>query len=222
MVFAHLPQKIVYLRHPQCLHNIDPQGAIEQGIENKYSPLTLVGEAQRDITAAYLREQFAPFDAVFSSTFTRTHTIPEAAGFQATPHSLLDERSMGIWHRLPKKEVEVLHPEIVGRLKKIGYYHFQPLEGESCIHVEARLCQFLQDESHFKGFKTMLISGHGTAGLCFRKVLLDGTVKDWHSWDRLRNASVTVYEKIDGEFVCTLYNHVPWEGLVEAEQGTEA
>lgn len=222
MTFSHLPSKIVVLRHPECLHNVAHQEALEQGIENRFSPLTAAGEAQRDITAQYLSETHGQFDAVFASTFIRTHTIPAQARFAMIASHLLDERNMGVWHTLPRRRVLEHYPGEEERLREIGYYHYKAPEGESCEEVEERILTFLQHEPHFKDIDSMLISGHGITGLCFRKILLGGTVKDWYSWQRLKNASVTVYEKGANGFECTLYNHIPWDGLVDTEQGVEA
>lgn len=221
----HLPDRIVYTRHPQCLHNIDNDAALRQGIQNRLSPLTPRGEQQRDITAAYLRETFRSFDAVFTSTYTRTHTIPIAMGVgqSAIPESLLDERSMGIWHAMPRSVVEAKYPAEVGKLAATNYYDFKALDGESCPDVEVRQEKFLSDQKRFLGCESILISGHGIAGLCLRKVLLGSTVDDWHSWQRLRNASVTVYERVNGTFRCTLENFVPWKGILpERDEGREA
>jgi hypothetical protein len=75
----------------------------------------------------------------------------------------------------------------------------------------------------------MLISSHGISGLCFRKVLLEASVADWHAWhqsreDRLGNASVTVYKRLpDGKYEIVFYNLLPWkEHLEEESEGAEA
>ena len=137
-MYEHLPKKIVYLRHPQCLHNIAYQEAMDQGIPNKQSPLTPLGEQQRDITAAYLKKEFGGFDAVFSSTFIRTHTIPAAAGWLPQMYSLLDERSNGVWHHMPRSAVLEKYPDEEIRSKTLGYYQYRAPEGESCPDVELR------------------------------------------------------------------------------------
>jgi broad specificity phosphatase PhoE len=222
MVFSHLPQKIVYVRHPQCLHNVAHEEAMEQGIANKYSPLTAAGEQQCDITAQYLREHLPWFDAVFTSTFTRTQTIPARAKFAMTTNSLLDERSMGVWHTHTKTAVLERYPDEEKRLKEVGYYHYKAPEGESCVDVEERILTFLQHKPRFKGLDTVLISGHGITGLCLRRILFGDSVEDWQSYERLKNASVTVYERKGDGFNIALYNHAPWEGLIEAKAGSEA
>ena len=91
-----MPRRIIYTRHPECLHNVDHEDALRKGIENRNSPLTVVGELQRDITAAYLRREFPVIDAVFCSTYARTRAIPLAAGFESMlrESAFLDERNM--------------------------------------------------------------------------------------------------------------------------------
>jgi broad specificity phosphatase PhoE len=201
--------------------------AMKQGVANRQSPLTSRGVKQRDITAEYLFKNFGSFDAVFASTYERTREIPRALGVTSQIHSHLDERSMGVWHIHPRDVLAEQIPEELERLLALGsqphdYYHYKAPEGESCPDVEQRLHQFLDDQKTFRGIDTLLISGHGIAGLCLRKALLGGTVEDWHSWDRLKNASVTVYERRDDAFECVLYNHVPWDGLIDDGEGKEA
>lgn len=221
----HLPKRIVYVRHPQCLHNVDNDAALTQGIENRLSPLTPRGKLQRDITAKYLLDTFGSFDALFASTMTRTHAIPAAMGLSSSmlTEPLLDERSMGIWHAMPRAVIEKKLPGEIGKLEVAGYYYFKALRGESCPEVEVRQREFLSDQKRFSGCESILISGHGISGLCFRKVLFESTVADWHSWERFKNASVTVYEKRGDTFICSLDNFVPWKGILqESSQGAEA
>lgn len=215
-MYEDLPDLIVYLRHPQCMHNVNSDKALRQGIENKHSPLTSLGEAQRDITSKFLCDEFGSFDAVFASEYVRTHTLPEASGFgdQMVIDPLLNERSMGIWHRLPSLDVRKLFPGEEKKLTTVGYYYYLPPEGESCVDVEQRQQSFLAKSHMFTGVDKLLVSGHGTAGRCFRKILLGSDLEDWHKWNRLDNASVTIYEKQGERFVCSMYNYVPWAGLL--------
>jgi broad specificity phosphatase PhoE len=105
-------KRIIYTRHPECLHNVDHEHALRSGVANRKSPLTTVGELQRDITAEYLRREFPSIDAVVCSTHTRTHAIPVAAGFESvlSENSLLDERNMGVWHTHLRADVLKMYP----------------------------------------------------------------------------------------------------------------
>lgn len=219
-MFEHAPEIIVYARHPECLHNVAHQHAVRKRIVNRASPLTPKGEKQRDSTAEYLRTRFPEVERVFASTYERTHAIPLAtwADMPLFIDPALDERNMGIWHVMPREEVLRAYPDAEDELKANGYYHYKPPYGESCEEVEARLRHFLQTSRAIRGVRTVFFSGHGINGLCLRRVLCGGSVDDWYRWQReehLKNASVTVFEKSSGGYRITLYNHLPWEGLVD-------
>lgn len=217
-----LPQRIVYLRHPQCLHNVALDEAIRSGIPNRESPLTLVGESQCHITADYLKRQFGSFDVTFASEYIRTHTIPSALKVPFIVTSMLNERNMGIWHLLERSKFKARHPKEECILNAVGYYHYAAPQGESCVTVVERTEEFVSYLARYEGAKNVLISGHGIAGLCLRQVLFGDNVETWYTYERLKNASVTVYERKHRGLICTLYNHVPWEGLIETGQGAEA
>lgn len=219
-MFKHLPPKIVYVRHPECLHNVNRLQAIEHSIPNRESPLTERGIRQCEYTAQYLKEQESAFDAVFCSEYARTHAIPRSAGFSYTVAPQLNERDMGVWHYMPEPMIESLYPGERERLNQIGYYAYSAPEGESCGDVDARLIAFLEESERFLGIERMLISGHGVSGLCLRRLLTGETLDMWHHWHddkehgRMRNASVSIFEKKPGErfYQCTLFGYCPWEG----------
>jgi len=220
---SFLPRVIVSLRHPQCLHNVESQTAIRNGIANRESPLTEVGKLQCGITAEYLTREFGAFDAVHCSEYRRTHTIPIAMRlgipFQVHPH--LNERDMGIWHSMLRSEIEQKHPDEWEKLRSRSthYYDLSPLEGESCANVELRLIEHLSNSVLYEGIDTVLFSGHGMSGLCLRKLLIGESADTWRRWydakERFANASVTIYERRGAFYECTLYNHVPWEGKID-------
>lgn len=214
------PKRLVYTRHPQCLHNVAHEAALKRGIENRKSPLTVLGEMQCTITAEYLRKTYGDFDAVFCSTYSRTRALPVAACVHAsmTESPLLDERSMGVWHTTLKAKVLEMYPAEEDRLNEIGYYEYEAPEGESCIGVENRLASFIESDLFRNAGEVVYISGHGISGLCLRRILTRATVADWHAWrngQNLRNASVTVYERTGDTYECTSYNHVPWLGKID-------
>jgi broad specificity phosphatase PhoE len=219
-MFAHLPDTIVAVRHPQCLHNVDYDGAIKT-IANRDSPLTALGEQQKVITAEYLREEFGHFDRVFSSGYLRTHAIPASAEYPFVVEELLNERDQGLMHKLGPKEFFSTYPAEQAKLNK-SYYHYQAPAGETCPDVEMRLLAFFSHESRFRGLNLALISGHGITGRCARKVLTNASEEDWHAYGGLANGSVTVYQKTGDWFECTLYNHIPWRGLLDDGRGVEA
>jgi len=218
-MWDHLPPVIVYSRHPQCEHNIDHESALARGIKNRHSPLTKAGEIQRDVTAAYLKKEFPSIDGVFCSTYHRTRTLPEAAGLAnlMVEDNRLDERNMGVWHVHGSNEVLKRYPGEDSRLKEMGYYHYLAPDGETCVHVEDRHMGFLSDKQVFSDRKVMYISGHGISGLCLRKVLTGGSLEDWLAYERLANASVSVYQKFGDRYICALWNHIPWAGQIDPE-----
>ncbi len=219
-MFSHLPQQIVFARHPQCLHNVDYDGAIKL-IPNRHSPLTEHGADQAEITVRYLKETFGAFDEVFTSGYTRTHAIPKAARYSFVQSELLNERDQGLMHLLGPGEFFTTFPEEQVKINE-SYYHYRAPDGENCVDVEARLTRFLLEEQRLLGANSVFISGHGITGRCFRKILTGGTEADWHSWRGLANCSISVYQKISGRFECVSYNHIPWKGQLDDGSGTEA
>lgn len=212
-----LPKRIIYTRHPQCRHNVDHDGALREGIANRYSPLTVAGELQSQITAAYLQREFTDIEAVFCSTYLRTRALPISAGFESilSENSHLDERSMGVWHRYLREDVLQRYPDEEDRIKAVGYYAYEAPEGESCLEVERRLTEMLMSNVLGDSNTTIYISGHGISGLCLRKLLTGASLDDWHAWDRLKNASVSVYERKGNVYTCSRYNVAPWEGKID-------
>lgn len=225
MLFPRSLKTIVHVRHPQCLHNVAYDQAIANGIRNQESPLTDVGREQCRITAIALKRKFGQFDFVVASMYTRTHAIPDKAGYVFGQSSYLDERSQGIWHTHGRARCAELYPEERERFKTEGFYHYRAPDGESCPDVEERIKKFFASKAIFvrRNTQKLLISGHGTAGLCLRKVLTNASVEDWHSWDRIRNAAFSVYERVDDEsFRCVVFNEAPWLGLLEEGSETNA
>jgi broad specificity phosphatase PhoE len=229
-MFSHLPPLIVYTRHPQCVHNLgiaEYTRLVQSGASNKASALTDRGLKQAVYTAEYLKRVFGTFDLTFASDFTRTHAIPLELGSDFVIDTRIGERWHGQLHEQGNPFFEKFPEE--RELWKADYYNYKAPGGESCPEVEARISDFLLDRKLFADARSMLVSSHGISGLCFRKVLLEASVEDWHNWhqskvDRLGNASVTVYKRLpDGKYEIIIYNHLPWtEYLDEEAEGTEA
>lgn len=229
-MFSHLPPLIAYVRHPQCKHNLgidEYTRLVQSGITNKASPLTDRGAMQTVHTAEYLKRVFGKFDLTFASDFARTHAIPKEIGSDFVIDPRLGERWHGQLHERGNPFFEEF-PEERDRWNT-DYYNYKAPDGESCPEVEARISDFLSDKNLFADARLMLISSHGISGLCFRKVLLEASVEDWHAWhqsraDRLGNASVTVYKRLpDGKYEIILYNHLPWKDYLDEEtDGVEA
>lgn len=216
-MLGHLPKRIIFTRHPECLHNVDHEYALRSGIPNRESPLTQVGELQSDITAAYLRKEFPDIDAAFCSTFSRTHAIPRAAGFESilTITSFLDERNMGVWHTTVRDDVLAQYPGEDKKIKQVGYYSYRAPDGESCVDVENRLVELLDSDMLGDAESIAYISGHGISGLCLRRLLTASSLDDWHSWNTPRNASVSVFDRYGAIYECTSYDVIPWEGCID-------
>lgn len=227
-MFSHLPNRIVYVRHPQCRHNIshaEYSAAIAEGVTNRASPLTVLGKIQADITAQYLLDEFGTFDLVVASDFDRTHAIPRRLG----QLFIIDHRIGERWHGELHERGSVFFKDYPHEVVKYrsDYYLYKAPGGESCPDVETRLAAFLADESLLAGNETVLLSGHGMSGLCLRKLLMEATINDWQRWfkskdDELKNASVTVYQRHGDYYDLIQYNHIPWEGKLEAVAGVAA
>lgn len=224
----YLPDVITSIRHPESLHNVAFKEALRAGISNKDSPLTVeLGSLQLNVIAEVLNtERFGPFDGAFSSTFLRAIATPVKMGLahRLVVSSDLNERSMGVWHEFPPEEVLEKYPDEKSPYDMDwsveDYYHYCPRGGESCADVEARLMRFFGNAAAFEGARNILISGHGISGLCQRKLLTGASIGTWKQWSkgelggRLKNASITLYERRGQFYETTLYNYAPWEGKV--------
>lgn len=226
-MFSHLPDTIVYVRHPECRHNLgfaEYDKAIKEGVTNHNSPITERGKKQTEITSEYLKRVFGKmFDLGVASDFTRTHAIPTELGLDFIVDSRIGER----WHgELHERGSDYFKDSPEERQKfYTDYYNYRARGGENCPDVEDRILNFLFDEKQFISAKLMLTSGHGISGLCFRKVLLQASLDDWWHWyndERLDNASVSVFKKSGDNFELIMWNYVPWEGLVPDRETMEA
>lgn len=218
----YLPKTIVFVRHPECLHNASFERAFKQGIPNKLSPLTEFGMLQCEITAEYLKTKFGAFNAVYCSKYPRTHTIPESMGQSFNPqvYAELDECDGGIWHTMSRREIKKRYPTDILRHESESPYHYKARGGESCAEVEKRLIDFLSLTNELAGKQCILISGHGVSGLYLRRLLTGASVDTWNEWykngGRLKNASVTVFKRRGVFYTTPLYNHVPWAGKINS------
>jgi hypothetical protein len=100
-MFSHLPDTIVYVRHPECVHNIsyaEATKALQSGISNKASPITDRGRLQCWFTAQYFQRVFGHFDSTFASDFIRTHAIPIEMGVDFVIEPRIGERWQGELH----------------------------------------------------------------------------------------------------------------------------
>ena len=222
-MFSGLPKTIVSLRHPQCIHNVDYDGALAQGISNMNSPLTVKGKKQAQVTALYLQNTFDSFDRVFASPFLRTQSIPSVAGYDF----LIDKRIGERWHgQLHERGAAFFrdYPD-QKKLYEDDYYGYCAPDGESCSDVESRLNDFLNDMKSLCDCERVLISGHGISGLLLRKILTNASRDSWYDWyqnNRLRTASVTVYARVGPYYECTSYNFVPNESVFGKHLDSEA
>ena len=220
MDFNHLPSTIIYVRHPECLHNVDPSSANGQGIPNRLSPLTTTGEQQARITSEYVAQNLAPFDVIFASEYSRTHAIPMRLSVPFVVDSRLNERNLGVWHELSKQDVLAKYPGEDNNFERDGYLFYTPPEGgENVYDVIARLESFLVGHQDLKNRNKVCISGHGIAGLCLLAILTRKTAQELVDHERMKNASIAVFKKNGNSYEVSSYNIIPWKGELSESKG---
>ncbi len=121
------------------------------GITN--DSLSPKGIKQAETTREVLQNLDLPeppkFDAIFSSPLNRcletAEIINEAFNLPLYPTELLKERNYGIFEGKTHKEVEENLPELFKKYSENKPFVLLP-EGESALHVESRVYEFLTQE----------------------------------------------------------------------------
>lgn len=123
----------------------------------------------------------------------------------------LDEKWDGIFHELPRSEIETVYPEEIMRREREGYCHYRAPGGESCPDVEVRIKSFLSDPMVMG--KNILIVGHGRWFVLFQKIMHDLTIEEFMILrDRgIDNCSVTEYV-FDALSSAPYDSFTPWKG----------
>jgi broad specificity phosphatase PhoE len=94
-----------------------------------------------------------PFDLVLASTLIRTHQTATLYGYKFETETLLDELDFGPFEGRPKEDLFAEYEDQwIENPKKLFL-------GESLTHFENRLLSFL---GKYKGFKNVLVFGHGS------------------------------------------------------------
>jgi broad specificity phosphatase PhoE len=147
-------------------------------------------------------------DAVVTSPFRRAADTAEVAvarsGITVVQDERLRERDLGLFDGLTGQGIRARYPEEAERRKRLGKFYYQPPSGESWCDVVLRVRSLAHDLDHsFAGAHLWLVT-HQAVIMSFRYVLEDlseQTLLDTDLNAALPNASLTVYENVDGAFV---------------------
>ncbi len=218
------PRAVAWLRHAESQGNI--LSVEERARWDKPTHdyrLTKRGRNQAKITAQYLRENFCPFDAFYSSHYLRARETlsimyPEA---EVLEDSRLREANRGIWHTMTPEEIAKNFPHEIERKEKYGLYDYKPFGGEDWPDIEMRIHSFLNTLNCYHEGENVLVIVHGNWFNLFRKVndhLPKEEVLRRYSLDNhgvVDNASVTIYKgkSVNGKprLVLEKENIVPWK-----------
>ncbi len=228
------PELIVFVRHGESAGNVltvEERAAFEQ--PTHAYPLTERGRRQAEITGAYVRERFRPFDVCWSSYYRRAkETAALVFHGKVYEDARLAEGQRGIYHTYTRDELMRYFPKEIERKKREGLYHHRPIGGENWPDIELRIHSFLGTLARDGDGKRVLIVGHGHWLILFQKLLEHFGIEEAERRYRegaVANASVTMFEGFPRKtsvFTRLVENKgmyaVPWKGILEENPLTVA
>lgn len=197
-----LPEKIIFCRHAESIGNAVKKDDVSTlNSPNHQFHLSPRGHDEvievRDFISATFPEGFSEH---YVSTFLRTQlTFSGIFLHNIVPFEdpRLDEWWKGIFHSLSAKEINRFYPKENHVMKREGWYHYRPPQGESGKDVELRILSFL---STLNSCKSIFICGHGQ-WFCFLERILCGKTRIQTEMKSPKNCSVTCFEKDAETFV---------------------
>lgn len=191
-----------FVRHGESTVNAAvAAGQTDYSTATHVVPLTDLGHQQAIDAGVRLRSLGLRFDAAYTSYYWRAkHTAghilrlpPRTKGarwprIELYEDARLAEQQRGIWHQMPRAEIEKAFPTEIARSELEGYYHYRPLGGENWPDVELRIRSWMRDVerdllanfltgrtgdhlTRLNSTKTVLIVGHGHWFSVFARLL---------------------------------------------------
>lgn len=169
---SSLPNEIVFCRHAESEGNavgISDKSTVS--IPNHQFDLSQKGHDQTALTRDFVKERYPNgFDQYYISTFLRTWLTFYRIFDNNVPSEdpRLDEWWRGIFHNLSEREINEFYPLEKTILKREGWYHYRPPQGEAGKDVELRILSFL---GSLEVCDRIFICGHGRWFLFFQRIL---------------------------------------------------
>ncbi|MCB9810636.1 histidine phosphatase family protein [Candidatus Nomurabacteria bacterium] len=186
-----LPKQFIFCRHAESIGNargLDDNSTKDTA--NHQFGLSPKGQRQVEQVRDFLRHRFSNgFSEYYVSSFLRTQiTFQGVWGKDISPYEdpRLDEWWKGIFHSLTKEEIAEHYPVESATLKREGWYHYRPPQGESGKDVEMRILSYLNS---LNPTESVFISGHGR-WFCFFKRLLLKLPRERMNLEAPKNGSV--------------------------------
>lgn len=221
------PKTFIFVRHAESegnLLSVEERTKHEVGT-NRYA-LTDRGQRQAELTGKWLRDHYPEPDRILRSYYERVHQTSDICypDLPKRQENLLAEANRGIWHVATEEEIRAVLPFEVRRRDLEGYYHYRAPGGENWPDVERRVRDFRRSIRENYSGKVIVVFGHGTWELVWRKVLncWDDTevMEHYYRQDIVGNASISIYHgRFDEETGRPYLAHdpsvdykVPWKG----------
>lgn len=211
------PVELVLVRHGESVGNLADTEArdadaerLELSARDADVELSPNGEEQARTLGRWvggLAEDERP-DLVVSSPYRRAadtaRAALEALGTDVVLDERLRERDLGLFDGLTGKGIRAGYPEEAKRRSHVGKFYYQPPSGESWADVVLRARSLLADlREGYDGQRVWLFT-HQAVIMSFRYALEGLDEVELLDIDRsvaIPNASITRYERRDGELV---------------------
>jgi probable phosphoglycerate mutase len=207
------------VRHGESTANVAAEYAESHGLEkldvaerDADVPLTPTGVAQAQSLRGWVAAQQP--DVVLSSPYRRSvHTAELAVTGLGLPVRLderLRDRELGVIDLLTRYGVKQRYPEEAERRRRLGAFYYRPPGGEAWTDVALRLRGFLTDLRRDHPDRRVLLFAHEAVVFLLRYIIEsqpEATVVEL-SDARLRNASVTTWERVDGRLGLATFDDV--------------
>lgn len=208
-----LPQTLVVVRHGESEGNVvSTEDSSFLTKPNHQFSLTEKGREQAIKVGKFL--QMMKFDAHFVSTYKRTQETMSlmCPGVVPIVDSRLNEHWRGVWHTLPKLDVDNLFPMQRTIKDREGWFHDRPFGGQCGQDVELGIYSFLTDLSlHYAG-KNIVIAGHGSWMIFLWRVLYGHPTEmaeERYRSAKYKNGSITVHDGSNGRWESVYDDYVP-------------
>ncbi len=169
-----LPQSITFCRHAESVGNargLNDNSTLTTA--NHQFELSLLGQRQIIQTRDFIQSRFPNgFSEYYVSSFLRTQaTFTGLFGGAVIPYEdpRLDEWWKGIFHSLSAEMIAEHYSAESAVLKREGWYHYRPPQGEAGKDVEVRILSFLNS---LTPVDNIFICGHGRWFSYFERLLL--------------------------------------------------
>lgn len=205
------------IRHGESTANVAAEYAELAGLEevevaerDADVPLSSAGVAQSGALSGWLARQ--QLDVVVSSPYRRAVQTAELAVPGATIRldERLRDRELGVIELLTRYGVEKRYPQEAARRERLGEFYYRPPGGEAWTDLALRLRGVLHDLRRDHADQRVLLFAHEAVVFLLRYLIEEHTEAEVSelSAARLRNASVTIWARVDGRLRLATFDDI--------------